>query len=355
MLDQSTLAVKEFTTDFSTKSAAASTAALEAVKVNSDGAREASSKVARAAGKAHRRLEQIAHINSLIKQLHKECVAEEEEKRQEEKELKSALALLQQSKSSGQTDRRTSSHSDRRNSSASGHTDRRIGQSGHSDRRSRHSPTSGQTDRRIGQSGHSDRRSRHSPTSGHTDRRSPIHHHDRRHYNTARRINYYQGERLSSNQFRWTNPSKSDANKEPLEKRQQRSNASAPSTTASTTTPSTTPSTTTASTTAPTTVSSSTAAQLLLSQLTISEPKPTSSILTVPLPSQPLEEVSTLFSKEGRRPLDERCQSLFGNNFVSDEETSGNTEKEKTSGDTGIEPPSESSHDNTQVQSDEMK
>ena len=183
MLDQSTLAVKEFTTDFSTKSAAASTAALEAVKVNSDGAREASSKVARAAGKAHRRLEQIAHINSLIKQLHKECVAEKEEKRQEEKELKSALALLQQSKSSGQTDRRTPSHSHRRNFSASGHTDRRIGQ------------------------------------SGHTDQRSPIHHHDRRHYNTARRIDYYQGERLSSNQFRWTNPSKSDANKEPLGKR----------------------------------------------------------------------------------------------------------------------------------------
>ena len=94
MLDQSSFAVKEFTTDFATKSAVASTAAVDAVNVNSDGAGEASSKVARAALLQE---EKKAHSNTLIKQLNKECVAEEE-KRQEENELKSALALFQQLK-----------------------------------------------------------------------------------------------------------------------------------------------------------------------------------------------------------------------------------------------------------------
>ena len=72
------LCVNEFTSDFFSKSQAASVAAVDAIRLNTSGAREASSRIARSAGKAHQKLERASTIATLAKELHKTCVEEEE-------------------------------------------------------------------------------------------------------------------------------------------------------------------------------------------------------------------------------------------------------------------------------------
>ena len=165
------LCVKEFTSEFFFKSQAASVAAVDAIRLNTSGAREASSRIARSAGKAHQKLERASTIATLAKELHKTCVKEEEEKRKEEQELKATLALIQTAGRSG-----------------------------------RHAPH--QT---AGRSG------RHSPhqSSGRSDRRA-TNHRDRS--NTAGRISYYQSAPPNS-QVHWINKKFFSANNEPLGKR----------------------------------------------------------------------------------------------------------------------------------------
>lgn len=107
---------------------AASLAAVDAVRLNTDSAQDRQNRrqdpsKARAR-ESHcdslRHLRLIATLTTLAKELHKAYLEEEEEQRQEERELKTALALIQ---SAGHFDRRTqhlcyststSSHSDRR-------------------------------------------------------------------------------------------------------------------------------------------------------------------------------------------------------------------------------------------------
>ena len=179
LVDETRLCVTEFTRDFSAKSQAASLAAVDAVRLNTDSAREASSRIARAAGKAHQKLERASYISALAKELHKTCFEEEEENRKEERQLKAALALIQ---SAGHSDRRSPQRSNRRYSPPS--------VAGRSDRRSLHQ-TADRSDRRSPQqtAGRSDRRNPAHPTSGQTDRRA-TNHSDRS--DTADRISYYQ-------------------------------------------------------------------------------------------------------------------------------------------------------------------
>lgn len=316
LVDETRLCVKEFTRDFSAKSQAASLAAVDAVWLNTDGAREASSRIARSAGKAHQKLERASYISTLAKELHKACVEEEEENRKEERELKAALALIQ---TAGRSDRRSPQRSNRRYSppSVSGRSDRRLGQS----------------------SGHSDRRNSSHSTSGQTDRRSTNHR-----SNTAGRISYYQST-LPNSQVRWTNKVVSASNNEPLGQRPVssssiRSNSAVGQTGVVATT----------STALPPTVivptvtgqqQSSVEQQLPLSALTLSDPVvvPTS----VPLPTGSLPDVNELFdstrpsSSSEKTPrsrkspptkkllskpddrLQQRCEEIFGDQFEAED------------------------------------
>ena len=270
LVDETRLCVTEFTRDFSAKSQAASLAAVDAVRLNTDSAREASSRIARAAGKAHQKLERASYISALAKELHKTCVEEEEENRKEERQLKAALALIQ---SAGHSDRRSPQRSNRRYSPPS--------VAGHSDRRPPHQS-----------SGRSDRRNPSHPTSGQTDRRTT---NQRDRSNTAGRISYYQSVPPDS-QVHWTNKKVSSANNEPLGKRPVQPSVAAV--------------TETASTSAQPTVEQ----QLPLQTLTLSEETP--SLTTVPRPSGLLPSASELFiPTDSTSLLTQRCKALFGDQF----------------------------------------
>jgi len=295
LVDETRLCVKEFTSDFSAKSQAASLAAVDAVRLNTDSAREASSRIARAAGKAHQKLERASYISALAKELHKTCVEEEEENRKEERQLKAALALIQ---SAGHSDRRSPQRSNRRYSppSVAGRSDRRAPHqtAGRSDRRSPHQ-TAGRSDRRPPHqsSGRSDRRNPSHPTSGQTDRRAT---NQRDRSTTAGRISYYQSVPPDS-QVHWTNKKVSSANNEPLGKRPVQSSAAAVAETASTS--------------AQPTVEQ----QLPLQTLTLSEETP--SLTTVPRPTGLLPPASELFIPTDR--LQQRCLEVFGDQFQEED------------------------------------
>ena len=291
LVDETRLCVTEFTRDFSAKSQAASLAAVDAVRLNTDSAREASSRIARAAGKAHQKLERASYISALAKELHKTCVEEEEENRKEERQLKAALALIQ---SAGHSDRRSPQRSNRRYSppSVAGHSDRRSPQ--RSNRRYSPPSVAGHSDRRPPHqsSGRSDRRNPSHPTSGQTDRRTT---NQRDRSNTAGRISYYQSVPPDS-QVHWTNKKVSSANNEPLGKRPVQPSVAAV--------------TETASTSAQPTVEQ----QLPLQTLTLSEETP--SLTTVPRPSGLLPSASELFiPTDSTSLLTQRCKALFGDQF----------------------------------------
>lgn len=318
LVDETRLCVKEFTRDFAAKSQAASLAAVDAVRLNTDGAREASSKIARSAGKAHQKLERASYISTLAKELHKICAEEEEENRKEERELKAALALIQ---TAGRSDRRSPQRSNRRYlpPSVSGRSDRRLGQS----------------------SGHSDRRNSSHSTSGQTDRRST---NQRDRSNTAGRISYYQST-LPDSQVRWSNKIVSAANSEPLGQRPVSSSSirsisavgqtGVVATTSAALPPAVIQSTVTVR------QQSSVEQQLPLSALTLSDPVvvPTS----VPLPTGSLPDVTKLFdstrpsSSSEKTPrsrkspptkkllskpddrLQQRCEEIFGDQFEAED------------------------------------